>query len=158
MSPRSDRPPPDINGYPMTRSARNAAIALWLATAGAAWPAAAHHSFAMYDQTRIVTLRGTVKTFQWSNPHALIWVLGSVAPDGAPELWSVELSTSPGNLSRMGWSKHSVEPGDKIAIDLNPLRDGRHGGSLKRATLLATGKVLTTAPVAGQVDAKPDAK
>jgi len=63
---------------------------------------------------------------------------------GKPEdQWSVELPTSPGNLSRMGWSKHSLKPGDKVNIDINPLRDGHHGGSLKKVTLLATVEVLT---------------
>jgi hypothetical protein len=127
-------------------------------SATVAAPVSAHHSFAMYDQTRIVTLHGTVKVFQWTNPHAIIWLQGSLKPGGPPELWSVELSTSPGNLARMGWSKRSLAPGDKVTIDINPLRDGRRSGSLKKATVLATGQVLTTTPVAGQIDAKPEAK
>ncbi|MBO9708884.1 MAG: hypothetical protein J7521_11785 [Caulobacter sp.] len=132
------------------------ALVLVLTSLGA--PASAHHSFAMYDQTRIVTLHGTVKTFQWTNPHALIWLQGSLNPNGPAELWSVELSTSPGNLARMGWSKRSLAAGDKVTIDINPLRDGRRGGSLKKAVVLATGQVLTTTPVAGQADYKPEAK
>lgn len=129
-----------------------------LVLTGVAAPASAHHSFAMYDQTRIVTLHGVVKTFQWTNPHALVWLQGSLTPNGPPELWSVELSTSPGNLARMGWSKRSLAAGDKVTIDINPLRDGRRSGSLKKAVVLATGKVLTTTPVSGQVDYKPEAK
>lgn len=129
------------------------AAALGLASAVA--PANAHHSFAMYDQTKVVTLHGVVKTFQWTNPHALIWLQGSLTPGGPPELWSIELSTSPGNLARMGWSKRSLSAGDKVTIDINPLRDGRRSGSLKKAVILATGQVLTTTPVAGQVDYKP---
>jgi len=119
-------------------------------------PAQAHHSFAMYDQTKVVTLKGVVTVFQWTNPHARIYVNGATG-SGPPELWSVELSTSPGNLGRMGWSKRSLNAGDKVAIDINPLRDGRRGGSLKRAILIDNGKVLTTTPVAGQVDFKPSA-
>jgi hypothetical protein len=109
--------------------------------------AVAHHSFAMYDQTKVVTLTGAVKSFQWTNPHAVLWVL--VAPkDGGPaELWPAEFPTSPGNLTRMGWSKSSVNPGDKVTIEINPLRDGRHGGSLKKVTLLDSGKVLTIGPI-----------
>jgi hypothetical protein len=106
-------------------------------------PAVAHHSFAMYDQAKLVILNGTVREFQWSNPHSVIFVIRG-GMGGTPEdLWSVELPTSPGNLSRLGWSKHSLKPGDKVAIAINPLRDGRHGGSLKTVTLLATGEVLT---------------
>lgn len=137
------------------RSARRAFIAL--VTAAALVPCAvpgaaeAHHSFAMYDQTKIVTLNGTVKDFQWSNPHALVWLLVP-ATAGDPVLWSIELPTGPGNLARQGWSKHSLNAGDKVAVDINPLRDGRNGGSLKKATLVDSGKILVVGPVAG---AKP---
>jgi hypothetical protein len=109
-----------------------------------AGPAAAHHSFAMYDSTKLVTITGTVKDFQWTNPHAILWVYSAPDKNGATELWSFELSTSPGPLSRLGWTKHSINPGDKVAVDINPLRDDQHGGSLKKVTLLATGQVLTT--------------
>lgn len=130
-----------------------------VAVALAATAAHAHHSFAMYDQAKIVTLKGVVKVFAWTNPHARIYVEGSLN-GGPPDLWSIELSTSPGNLARMGWSKRSLAAGDHVAIDINPLRDGRRGGSLKRAVLTDSGKVLTTTPVAGQIDYKgpPGAK
>jgi len=120
--------------------------AVAVAIASAPLAAAAHHSFAMYDQTRIVTLNGTVKDFQWTNPHSVIWVLVPTT-GGQADLWTVELGTSPGNLNRMGWSKHSINPGDKVAVDINPLRDGRHGGSLKKVVLVDTGKALTVGPV-----------
>jgi hypothetical protein len=127
---------------------RAACVAL-IAAPTLAW---AHHSFAMYDPEKVVTITGTVKEFQWTNPHSVIWVVtgGGAKPT---DLWSVELSTSPGNLTRMGWSKHSINPGDRVAVDLNPLRDGRHGGSLKKATLLNTGQVLTTTPPAAVLSA-----
>jgi hypothetical protein len=127
------------------------ASALLLAAIGIAAPASAHHSFAMYDPDKLQTITGTVQDFEWTNPHAVIWLVAN-RPDGqAPDRWSVELPTSPGNLTRMGWTKHSLRPGDRVAIALNPLRDGRHGGSLKKVTLLDTGQVLTasgTTPVA----------
>ena len=109
--------------------------------------AAAHHSFAMYDQTKVVTVQGAVKTFQWTNPHAVLWVLVAPKDGGAAELWPAELPTSPGNLARMGWSKTSVRPGDKVVVEINPLRDGRHGGSLKKVTLVDSGKVLAIGPI-----------
>jgi hypothetical protein len=130
----------------MPSLSRHALSAFVAATLSLASPAMAHHSFAMYDQARLVTITGTVKDFDWVNPHSVIFVITGGTGGKPEDLWTVELSTSPGNLSRMGWSKHSLKPGDKVAIDLNPLRDGRHGGSLKKATLLATGEVLTTAP------------
>jgi len=122
---------------------RSLVLALAL-TAGVASSAAAHHSFAMYDATKLVTITGTVKEFQWTNPHAILWVYANPEKNGATDLWSFELSTSPGPLTRLGWTKHSLNPGDKVTVEINPLHDGQHGGSLKKATLLATGQVLTT--------------
>ncbi|HYQ40883.1 MAG TPA: DUF6152 family protein [Polyangiaceae bacterium] len=112
----------------------------------------AHHSFAMYDSTKLVTIDGTVTNFQWTNPHVLLWVTGSTTAGEAPSLWTVELPTSPGNLGRMGWSKHSLKGGDHVVVELNPLRDGKHGGSFKKATLPASGKVLLANPVSKSAD------
>jgi hypothetical protein len=122
------------------------ARALCVALLAAPGPVLAHHSFAMFDATKVVTINGTVKEFQWTNPHSVIWVL-TPAPGGQTDLWTVELGTSPGNLTRTGWSKHSLNPGDKVAVDINPLRDGRHGGSLKRVLLVDSGKVLTVGAI-----------
>lgn len=104
-------------------------------------PAAAHHSFAMYDPATIIRLDGTVKDFQWTNPHVLLWVVGITKPGEAPLLWTIELPTSPGNLSRMGWTKHALSPGDRVVVELNPLRDGQHGGSFRKLTMQDTGQV-----------------
>lgn len=106
-------------------------------------PAArAHHSFAMYDPAVTIRLDGSVKEFQWSNPHALLWVIGTTKPGEDPTLWTIELPTSPGNLSRLGWTKHSLSPGDRVLVELNPLRDGQHGGSFRKMTMVQTGQVL----------------
>ena len=118
---------------------------IMLGLAGTIGPAVAHHSFAMFDTTKTVTLNGTVKDFQWTNPHVVLWVLAETADGAAPEEWTVEL-TSPGNLTRMGWSRHSLTAGDKVAIEISPLRDGTHGGSLRKAMVAATGQVLTASP------------
>jgi MYXO-CTERM domain-containing protein len=112
----------------------------------------AHHSFAMYDSTKLVTVDGSVTNFQWTNPHVLLWVTGTSAPGEAATLWTIELPTSPGNLGRMGWTKHSLKGGDHVIVDLNPLRDGRHGGSFKKATIVDTGKVLLANPVSTSAD------
>jgi len=110
--------------------------------------ATAHHSFAMYDSKQVLTLTGTVREFQWSNPHALLWVLVSAAPDQEPKLWTIELPTSPAGLVRMGWDKRSLNSGDRVVLEINPLRDGEHGGSFRKATLVASGKVLSvTSPL-----------
>jgi hypothetical protein len=129
-----------------------AACGLTLGLAALAAPAAAHHSFAMFDQTRTVTFRGTIKDFQWSNPHAVVWVVLEPQVGAAPTSWTIEL-TSPGNLTRMGWTRHALKTGDRVDVEINPLRDGQHGGSLRKITVLDTGQVLTSS--LQQVQAKP---
>jgi hypothetical protein len=116
-------------------------LALWAMALSWVCPASAHHSFAMYDTSKVVVLKGTVKEFEWTNPHALLWVVAAAGDDAGSDLWTIELPTSPGNLSRMGWSKHSLRPGDALSVEINPLRDGKHGGSFKKATL-ASGEIL----------------
>ena len=93
-----------------------------LGVAVAAMPAAAHHSFAMFDQKQIVTLTGKVHEFQWTNPHAFLEI-----DDAKGKRWSLELN-SPNNLKRQGWVRSSVKPGDAVTVRMNPLRDGQPGG------------------------------
>jgi hypothetical protein len=116
----------------------------------------AHHSFAMYDSKQLITVTGTIKAFQWTNPHVIVWLINGPDASGASELWTLELPTSPGVLTRMGWSKHSLEPGDRVTVEFNPLRSGEHGGSFKKATLVDSGKVLEVN--IGPPVAKPDSK
>ena len=95
--------------------------------------AAAHHSFAMFDQTQQVTLKGTVSEFQWTNPHA--WIhLDVPNANGVKDTWQVELN-SPNNLKRQGWKSTSVKPGDQVTLVLNPLKDGSKGGLFVSITL-----------------------
>lgn len=103
--------------------------------------AAAHHSFAVYDHSKTQVLKGTVKTFQWTNPHVVVWIV--VKPDGGGEAqeWGIE-TTSPGVLTRSGWTRKSLNPGDRVSVEFAPLRDGSHGGGLKTVTLLDTGQKL----------------
>jgi hypothetical protein len=113
-------------------------IALFGLSLALAVPALAHHSLAMFDQTQQVTLVGTVKEFQWTNPHAFIHV--EVTKDGKSEVWDIELN-SPNNLKRQGWSRTSLKPGERISLRMAPLRNGNPGGlflDLKKAD----GKVL----------------
>ena len=128
-----------------------AAVLLGAASIHGAW---AHHSFAIYDQGRQITLKGTVKAMQWANPHVVIWMVVE-APKGAPPVtWSVE-TTSPGVLTRAGWTRNSIKPGDRVSVDMRPLRDGSHGGGLETITLLDTGQVLKANFAAQE---KPDTK
>jgi hypothetical protein len=122
----------------LRRSWMAAALA---AVAGAAAPAGAHHSFAMYEPTKTLTLKGTVKTFQWTNPHVVIWMLVQPEGGGATQEWSIE-TTSPGVLTRGGWTRQSIKPGDRVSVTFSPLRDGSRGGGLNSVTLLDTGQKL----------------
>jgi hypothetical protein len=114
---------------------------LLAAAVSAAAPASAHHSFAMFEPTKTLTFKGTVKTFQWTNPHVILWVLVQPEGGGAAQEWSLE-TTSPGVLTRSGWTRLSLKAGDRVSVVLSPLRDGSHGGSLNSVTLLDTGQKL----------------
>lgn len=99
----------------------------------AAWSGAlAHHSFAMFDMKKEVTVKGTVSEFAWTNPHAFLHVVVEKA-GGAKEEWQLELA-SPNNLKRRGWKATSLQPGDAVTVVFNPLRDGKKGGSFVSAT------------------------
>ena len=107
--------------------------------AAIAAPALAHHSFAMFDNEKTVSLQGTVKEFEWSNPHA--WMDVTVMDDkGQSHEWAFEMA-SPLQLTSHGWKKDTVKPGDKITIQAHPLKDGTHGGSYVAITL-PSGQVL----------------
>jgi hypothetical protein len=92
-----------------------------------------HHSFAMFDTAKSVTLSGTVTSFEWTNPHAYIEI-DVPGTGGAPmKHWSVEMG-SPSILMQSGWTFKTLKAGDKISLNLNPLRDGTPGGLLLQAT------------------------
>jgi hypothetical protein len=97
-------------------------------------PAPAHHSFAMFDAEQTVTLQGTVKEFEWTNPHSWLHIMATDAKTGQQGVWALELS-SPARLKRMGMSADSVKPGDAISVTFHPLKDGARGGQFLQATL-----------------------
>ena len=102
-------------------------------------PASAHHSTADYDLTRPASASGVVTSFEWANPHSHI-DLDAAAPDGAMEHWVIEID-SPHALERLGWSKDSLKPGDKITCSGARAKDG---SPRMRCTqvVLADGKAL----------------
>ena len=103
------------------------------AAVSASAPAFAHHSFAMFDNQKNVTLEGTVKEFQWTNPHSWIQLMVK-DPSGKDVEWSIE-GGSPNGLSRGGWKRTSLKPGDKATVVIHPLKDGTNGGSLATVTV-----------------------
>ena len=94
-------------------------------------PAFAHHSFAMFDYNKEITITGAVKELQWVNPHIHLIVNVPDGKGGTAE-WDVEGGT-PGNLRRQGWSREVVKPGEKISVLIRPLKNGDNGGQLVRA-------------------------
>jgi hypothetical protein len=105
-----------------------------------AGPAAAHHSYAMFNREKVVTLSGTVSIWEYNNPHSSLWIYVKNA-DGRSVLYGVE-GPGPGILARQGLTRASIKPGDQITVKVNPLRDGRPGGNLVQVTT-AGGRVLT---------------
>ncbi len=101
--------------------------------------AVAHHSFAMFDRSQTKTISGTVKDVELINPHGWLRVM---VPDasGTQNEWSLELGGA-GQLERFGWKANAVHPGDKVVVELHPLRDGSYGGQLVSVTL-PSGQVL----------------
>ena len=98
----------------------------------AAGSALAHHSFAMFDQTKTVALQGAVKELRWTNPHVFIQVLVKNAK-GAEDEWSIEM-TSPEHLARTGWRPGTLKPGDEVTLNIHPLVDGDNGGQYLSGT------------------------
>ena len=114
--------------------------------------ALAHHSFAMFDREKTVTMAGIVKEYEWTNPH--VWI-HMMVPDsaGKPMEWSFEMQAIAQDTAG-GWRSDSVKPGDKVSIDFHPLKDGTRGGQLMAATL-ADGKRLGPPPPDGFLSVTP---
>jgi hypothetical protein len=100
-------------------------LGLGLGVALGASQALAHHSFAMFDNTRSITLHGKVAVYQWTNPHAYLEV-DAEEGDGHKH-YTLEM-TSINMMSRGGWTSRTVKPGDVVTVIVAPLRNGKAGG------------------------------
>jgi len=130
------------------------ALAAGLALAAAATQASAHHSGSMFDPSKTETVQGVVRAFNWTNPHVNVEVMAEPEAGKAAQLWTLEAS-SPGVMGRSGWTKRSLNPGDRVTVTFSPLRDGGLGGSLRQVKL-PDGKVLTwSTSYTPAADAKP---
>lgn len=87
-------------------------------------PLLAHHGAAAFDVTKMVTVKGTVTEFQYVNPHVQVY-FDAKNDKGEPEAWQGEL-TAPNKLSRAGWTKRTLKPGDSITVTGNPAANGAH--------------------------------
>jgi len=103
-----------------------AALVVGVVFLAAAAPAWVHHSGAMFDRTRVVTISGVVTEFNWANPHSSFKV-DVTGADGKVDTWAIEMN-GPNNLVHEGWKRTTIKPGDKVKVVVNPLRDGRPGG------------------------------
>ena len=102
-----------------------------VAVAALATPVAAHHGGAAFDQSQTLTFSGTVTQLEFANPHVLVYF--DVVKDGATEKWSGWL-TAPNKLARAGWTKRTLEPGDKITIAGRPHKGGSHILQIRKLT------------------------
>jgi hypothetical protein len=116
----------------------------FIAVAAFAVQAQAHHSFAMFDQEKTISVSGTVKEFEWTNPHAWIHLTAVDQTTGRPVDWSFEMG-SVGQIASQGWKSDSIKPGDKITVTGHPLRDGSRGGQYRSVTL-ADGSSINQRP------------
>ena len=119
----------------LTKGLAAAALAL-IALPGVA---DAHHSYAMFDMTKSIDLKGKVVQFKWSNPHAWLTVEVKDAK-GTPVVWNVEMN-SPNNLMLLGWKRTSLKAGDDVVITVHPLKEDKTGGSFM-SVVLANGQKL----------------
>jgi hypothetical protein len=86
----------------------------------------AHHSFAAFDVTTEKVITGTIKKFDYTNPHTWVWV--DVPNDqGGMDTWGFE-GMSPNYLGRRGWTRSTLKPGDTITVTFRPMKDGEKGG------------------------------
>jgi hypothetical protein len=116
-------------------------------------PAFAHHSFAMFDADKTVTLKGTVKELEWTNPHVWMRMMVVDPATGKPLQYALEM----GSVARStydGWKKDTVRPGDQITLTIHPLKDGARGGMYLSAELADGKKFGRTGPAVGRPTAR----
>ena len=123
----------------MTSLKLRVGAALLIAAAMGSATARTHHSAAMFDDSRVVELKGVVKELQWTNPH--VWLQVTVDEKGAKKEWSIEAG-SPNTLSRTGWRSTSFKPGDAVVVRVNPMKDGSAAGNFIGAKFEADGRTL----------------
>ena len=116
-------------------------------------PALAHHSFAMFDADKTVTMNGTVKEFEWNNPHVWMRIMVMDQATGKPLQYAMEM----GSVARStydGWKRDSVKPGDVVTVSIHPLKDGSRGGMYLSAEFADGHKLGRTGPAVGKPTAR----
>jgi len=104
-------------------------------------PVLAHHSFAMFDGDKTITMNGALKELEWTNPHAWIRIEIADPASGQAQEWAFEMG-SPAQLGARGLKPDSIKPGDKIIVTAHPMKDGSHGGQYM-SVAFADGRPVT---------------
>lgn len=113
----------------------------------AAMPLQAHHAATMFDGSKTVIIKGTIKTYEWTNPHVWIWIDVPEA-NGQIQTWGIETA----NLAmarRLGMTRDSFKPGDQVTMSVNPMKDGSIGGRLRQAVFEDGHSVVMTPSESG---------
>ena len=134
----------------MTRKLKLLTCGLMVSVAlGAAAPAFAHHSFAAeFDVTKPITLAGKVTKLEWTNPHAYLFIDVQDPQTGDLKNWEIEMG-SPNGLTRLGWTRNVVKPGDGVTVEGYLGRVRPNLANAKSVVLTATGKKLGAASSEG---------
>lgn len=126
----------DLPQRPSRGSFRLASVPIWVPailflalTFQPLAPASAHHSFAMYDREKTLTVSGTVKQFSWTSPHVVIRLLTGEGHGDTPMDWFIE-GSAPTVLARGGWTINSLKPGDRVSLGIHPSKNGGLQGLL----------------------------
>lgn len=118
------------NGRRMMR--RISLVVLGALASALAAPSWGHHSFAQFEMGKDATIAGTVKEFDWTNPHTWLVVNVKDASGKAVE-WRLE-GASVNELARAGWTRRLFQPGDRVTVQIHPLRGGAPGGAFASVT------------------------
>jgi hypothetical protein len=107
-------------------------------------PAYAHHGASMFDMKQLITVKGIVTSFEWENPHAMIYADGK-DDKGNVQKWSIEIRGGPNALTRAGWNKDTLKPGDQVTLIGHPAKNGTNSMRLAKV-VLASGQELDPDP------------
>lgn len=106
-------------------------------------PACAHHGASMFDMKQLITVKGTVTSFEWANPHPMIYA--EVKDDKGNQKWAIEIRGGPSVLTRAGWNRDSLKPGDQVTLIGHPAKNGTNSMRLAKV-VLASGQELDPDP------------